>query len=106
MAFEPPPAAMVPQQAVPPTAQKGSGCFGRGCGCSLLGCAGVVVLAVLLVLGSGYWFLVVQASAAVAGPPPPVVYKQPGTVHHKKATPRQPLKARGQVARHAQGHAA
>ena len=106
MAVQPPPAAIVPQQAVPPNSQKSSGCFGRGCGCSLLGCAGVVVLATLLVLGSGYWFLVVQASAAVTAPATLVVYNQPVTVDHKGATPGQALNAGNEVATQAKGHAA
>src|SRR5438445_193857 len=101
-----PPAATVPQQAVPPNSQKSSGCFGRGCGCSLLGCAGVAVLATLLVLGSGYWFLVVQASAAVTAPATLVVYNQPVTVDHKGATPGQALNAGNEVATQAKGHAA
>src|SRR2546430_2231479 len=106
MAVQPPPAAIVPQQAVPPNSQKSSGCFGRGCGCSLLGCAGVAVLATLLVLGSGYWFLVVQASAAVTAPATLVVYNQPVTVDHKGATPGQALNAGNEVATQAKGHAA
>src|SRR6184192_1593943 len=106
MPIQPPTAAAVPQQAVPPTTPKSSGCFGRGCGCSLLGCAGVVVLATLLVLGSGYWFLVVQASAAVTAPATLVVYNQPVTVDHKAAAPGQALNAGNEVATKAKGHAA
>src|SRR6266550_5415282 len=106
MAVQPPPSAIAPQQAVPPTATKSSGCFGRGCGCSLLGCAGVVVLAVLLVLGSGYWFLVVQASAAVTARATLVVYNLPVTVDHKAAAPGQALNAGNEVATQAKGHAA
>ena len=106
MAIQPPPAAPVTQPAAPPPAQQSSGCFGRGCGCSLLGCAGVVVLAVLLVLGSGYWLLVVQASAAVTAPATLVVYNQPVTVDHKTATPGQALNAGDEVATQARGHAA
>src|SRR5436190_2320318 len=106
MAVQPPPAATVPQQAVPPSSQKSSGCFGRGCGCSLLGCAGAVVLAILLVLGSGYWFLVVQASAAVTAPATLVVYNQAVTVDHKAAAPGQALNAGSEVATQAKGHAA
>ena len=106
MAVQPPPSAIAPQQAGPPTATKSSGCFGRGCGCSLLGCAGVVVLAVLLVLGSGYWFLVVQASAAVTAPATLVVYNLPVTVDHKAAAPGQALNAGNEVATQAKGHAA
>src|SRR5437867_11108697 len=98
MAVQPPPAAIVPQQAVPPNYQKSSGCFGRGCGCSLLGWVVLVVLAALLVLGSGYWFLVVQASAAVTAPATLVVYNQPVTVDHKGATPGQALNAGNEVA--------
>ena len=103
---QPPPATPVIQQAVPPTAQKSGGCFGRGCGCSLLGCAGVFVLAVLLVLGSGYWFLVVQASAAVTAPANLVIYNQPVTVNGQGATPGQALNAGNEVATQATGHAA
>ena len=106
MAIQPPPAAAVPQQAVPPTTPKSSGCFGRGCGCSLLGCAGVVVLAILLALGGGYWFLVVQASAAVTAPATLVVYNQPVTVDHKAAAAGQALNAGNEVATQAKGHAA
>src|SRR2546423_11105592 len=106
MAVQPPPSAIAPQQAGPPTATKSSGCFGRGCGCSLLGCAGVVVLAVLLVLGSGYWFLVVQASAAVTAPAPLGVYNRPVTVDHRGAPPGQARNAGNEVATQAKGHAA
>src|SRR5438552_9353584 len=106
LAVQRPPAAIVPQQAVPPNSQKSSGYFGRGCGCSLLGCAGVVVLATLLVLGSGYWFLVVQASAAVTAPATLVVYNQPVTVDHKAAAAGQALNAGNEVATQAKGHAA
>src|SRR2546422_10741086 len=106
MAVQPRPSAVPPHKAVPPPATKSSGCFGRGCGCSLLGCAGVVVLAVLLVLGSGYWFLVVQASAAVTAPATLVVYNLPVTVDHKAAAPGQALNAGNEVATQAKGHAA
>src|SRR5438128_2943800 len=106
MAIQPPPAAAVSQQAVPPTTPKSSGCFGRGCGCSLLGCGGVVVLAILLALGGGYWFLVVQASAAVTAPATLVVYNQPVTVDHKAAAAGQALNAGNEVATQAKGHAA
>src|SRR5580765_5676142 len=106
MAIQQPPPAAPTGQVVPPAAQKGSGCFGRGCGFSCLGCAGVLVLVVLLVLGSGYWLFVAQASAAVTAPATLVVYNQPVTVDHKPGAPGQALNAGNEVATQAKGHAA
>ena len=103
MATQPPPAASDPLPTGPATAgKKSGGCFGRGCG----GCLLVVVLAVLLVAGSGYWFFVVQASAAVSAPATLVIYNQPVTVDYKAGTPGQPLNAGQEVATQDKGHAA
>jgi hypothetical protein len=106
MAIQPPPTPLTTQQSSVPPAPGRSGCFGRSCGCSCLGCAGVVVLAALLLLGSGYWFLVAQASAAVTAPATLVVFNQPVTVNHNPSTPGQPLNAGDEVATQSGGHAA
>src|SRR6266513_171211 len=107
MAAQPPPAASDPLPTGPATAgKKSGGCFGRGCAGGCGGCLLVVILAVLLVAGSGYWFLVVQASAAVTAPATLVVYNQPVTVDHKAAAPGQALNAGTEVATQAKGHAA
>src|SRR5438445_339167 len=105
MAIQSPPTAPVPQQAVPPTTPQQSGCFGRGCGCGLGGCLLVVILAVLLVAGSGHWFFVVQASAAVSAPATLVLFNQPVTVNSNPGTPGESLNANDTVATQESGHA-
>jgi FecR protein len=107
MAVQPPPGPLVAQQsAAPITPRKGGGCFGRGCGFSCLGCAGVLVLATALLLGSGYWFFVVQASAAVTAPATLVVFNQPVTVNGAASRPGQALNSGDDVATQKTGHAA
>lgn len=101
-----PPTPVVAQQPPAPAAPARSGCFGRGCGCSLIGCLGVFGLAALLVLGSGYWFFVVQASAAVTAPATLVVFNQPVTVNHNPGTPGEALNAGDEVETQTNGHAA
>ena len=98
MAVQPPPAPVVTQQSTTPATPKRSGCFGRGCGCSCLGCLGVFGLVVLLLLGSSYWFFVVQASAAVSAPATLIIFNQPVTVNHNPSTPGQALNAGDEVA--------
>jgi hypothetical protein len=105
MAVQPPPVVVTQQAAPPPTAQKSSGCFGRGCGFGCAGCLVVIVLAVLLTVGSGYYFFVAQASAAVNAPANLIVYSQPVTVDQKAATSGQALNAGNEVATQAAGHA-
>jgi len=108
MAAQPPPAptpAAAQPSTAPATPQKSGGCFGRGCGCSCLGCLGVFTLAALLVLGSGYWFFVVQASAAVTAPAALIVFNQPVTVNDNPGIPGESLNAGDQVATQAAGHA-
>src|SRR5690349_18021775 len=73
------PAAPVSTPAIPPPAQK-SGCAGCSMGC--LGCLGAFVLVVLLLLGSGYFFLVAQAGAGVASPAALLVVTTPVDVGH------------------------
>lgn len=106
MAAQPPPVVSTgpaaPTSAAP---RSGSGCFGRGCGCSLLGCLGVFVLAGLLVLGSGYWIFVVQAQAAVAAPATLVIYSQPVTVDSHPGIAGESLNAGDEVATQDGGHA-
>ncbi|HEX9363335.1 MAG TPA: FecR family protein [Candidatus Dormibacteraeota bacterium] len=106
MAAQPPPVVVTQQAAPPPAAQKSSGCFGRGCGFSCVGCLAVLVLAGLLVAGSGYWFFVVQASAAVSAPANLVVYSQQVTVDGKPADTGQALNAGNEVATQTAGRAA
>ena len=106
MAIQPPPAPVSVQPSAAPAAPKRSGCFGRGCGFSCLGCLGVFGLAALLILGSGYWFFVVQASAAVTAPATLVVFNQPVKVNHNPSTPGEALNAGDEVETQAAGHAA
>jgi hypothetical protein len=106
MAIQPPSAAPpAAQTSTTPAAPKRTGCFGRSCGCSCLGCIGAMVLASLLVLGSGYFFLVVQAQAAVTAPATLIVFNQPVTVNGGAGTPGEALKAGDVVATKAKGHA-
>ena len=58
-----------------------------------LGCGGVLILVVLLVVGGGYWLFVAQAHAAVTAPASLVVYNQPVDVDHKPGAPGQALTA-------------
>ncbi|TMD28311.1 MAG: FecR domain-containing protein, partial [Chloroflexi bacterium] len=102
----PPPVPVVTHQSTAPTGPKRGGCFGRGCGFSCLGCAGVLVLATLLLLGSGYWFFVVQASAAVTAPASLIVFNQPVTVNNNPGAAGQALNANDTVETKAKGHAA
>jgi FecR protein len=106
MAMQPPPLPATTATPAAPPAGGRSGCFGRGCGCSLLGCLGIFVLAGLLVLGGGYWFFVVQAQAAVTAPATLVVYTQPVTVDGRPGIAGQALKASDQVATQDAGHVA
>ena len=102
-----PASAAVSPASTPATAPRSAGgCFGRGCGCSLLGCLGVFVLAGALVLGSGYWFFVVQAQAAVTAPATLIVYNQPVTVDSHPGIAGEPLNAGDEVATQEGGHAA
>ena len=106
MAIEPPAAPTPTAPSTPATAAtppKGGGCFGRGCGCSCLGCVGVLALAGLLLLGSGYWFFVAQASAAVTAPATLIVFNQPVTVNSNPGIPGEALNAGDEVATQAAG---
>jgi hypothetical protein len=64
-----------------------------------------MVLVTLLVLGSGYWFLVVQAQAAVTAPATLIVFNQPVTVNGNASTPGEALNAGDVVATQPKGHA-
>src|SRR5690349_17939822 len=102
MAQQPP---VTTTSSAPATPQKSSGCFGRGCVTGCGGCLVVILLAGLLIAGSGYWFFVVQASAAVSAPATLIVYNQPVTVDNKTATAGEPLNAGNEVATKDKGHA-
>jgi hypothetical protein len=104
MAIQPPPAPTVPQQAVPPASPKKGGCFGRGCGCG--SCLLVVLVAGLLILGSGYYFFVVQAQAAVAAPAALAVINQPVDVDGNPGIPGEALNPGNTVHTGSGGHAA
>lgn len=106
MAIQPPPAPVVPQQAPPAAPAKKGGCFGRGCGCGCGGCLLVVVLAGLLVFGSGYYFLVLQAQAAVSAPAALAVINQPVTVDGNPGIPGEALNLGNTVQTGTGGHAA
>src|SRR6266480_2914374 len=107
MASQPPAVPVVTQQTAGPfTPARSRGCFGRGCGCSCLGCGGVLLLVTVLLLGSSYWFFVVQASAAVTAPATLIVFNQPVTVNNTPGNPGQALNANDEVATKAKGHAA
>jgi hypothetical protein len=102
MAIQPPPAPTIPQQAAPPTSPKKGGCFGCGCGSCLL----VVLVAGLLVLGSGYYFFVAQAQAAVAAPAALAVINQPVDVDGNPGIPGEALNPGNRVHTGTGGHAA
>ena len=105
MAIQPPPAPpLAPQQAAPPPVAKRSGCRGCGFGCG--GCLLVFVLALLLAVGGGWYFLVVQASAAVTAPATLVVFNQTVTVNGNPSIPGQALNANDEVKTQESGHAA
>src|SRR4029077_13115431 len=107
MAIEPPPAPPATQPgAPPPAARKSGGCFGRGCGYGCGGCLLVFVLALLLAVGGGWYFLVVQASAAVTAPATLVVLHQTVTVNGNPGIPGQALHANDDVKTQETGHAA
>jgi len=107
MAIEPPPAPPATQPAAPPpAARKSGGCFGRGCGYGCGGCLLVFVLALLLAVGGGWYFLVVQASAAVTAPATLVVFNQTVTVNGNPGVPGQALNANDDVKTQETGHAA
>lgn len=106
MAIQPPPAPTIPQQAPPPTVPKQRGCFGRGCGCGCGGCLVAVVLAGLLVLGSGYYFFVVQAQASVSAPAALTVINQPVDVDGNPGIAGQALNPGSTVHTGEGGHAA
>ena len=106
MAIQPPPAPAVPQQAPPGATTKKGGCFGRGCGCGCGGCLLVVVVAGLLVFGSGYYFLVVQAQAAVSAPAALAVINQPVSVDGNPGIPGEALNTGNTVHTGTGGHAA
>lgn len=95
---------MQQQQQGPPTAPRGSGCGGRGCGFSCAGCLAVVLLAGLLTVGGGWWFFVLQASAAVPAPATLIVINQPLTVNGNPGIPGQSLNAGDSVTAGAGGH--
>ena len=85
MAAQPPAAptpSPLPQAAagVPPPAKKSSGCLGCSMGCG--GCLLVIVLVLVLLVGSGYFFLVAQAQAGVASPASLLVFTTPVEVGH------------------------
>jgi len=104
MAIQQPPAAVVPTQNAPPSTPRRSGC-GRGCGFGCGGCLLAVVLVVLLAVGGSYWFFVVQASAAVDAPATLVVINPPVTVDGHAAIPGQALIAGNTAVTGAGGHA-
>ena len=106
MAIQPPPAPAVPQQAPPATTAKKGGCFGRGCGCGCGGCLLTVLLAGLLAVGGGYYFLVVQAQAAVSAPAALSVINQPVTVDGNPGIPGEALNPGTTVHTGTAGHAA
>jgi hypothetical protein len=108
MAIQPPPASPTPQQAppAPPTPAGGGGCFGRGCGFGCAGCLVAILLAVALVLGTGYYFFVVQAQAAVSAPATLVVINQPVQVDNRLSIPGEALNPGNVVQTGAAGHAA
>src|ERR1019366_471930 len=106
MAIQQPPPQAVLQQAAPPTSPKKGGCFGRGCGCGCGGCLLVVLLAVLLVGGSGYYLFVVQAQGALAAPAALVVINQPVDVDGNPGTAGEALNPNNTVHTGAGGHAA
>jgi hypothetical protein len=106
MAIQPPPAPTVPQQGVPPAAPQKGGCFGRGCGCGCGGCLLALLVAGLLVVGSGYYFFVVQAQAAVAAPASLVVINQPVDVDSNPGIAGEALNPNNEVHTGAGGHAA
>jgi len=106
MAIQPPPAPTVPQQGLPPAAPQKGGCFGRGCGCGCGGCLLALLVAGLLVVGSGYYFLVVQAQAAVAAPASLVVINQPVDVDGNPGIAGEALNPNNQVHTGTGGHAA
>ncbi|MFI5283459.1 MAG: FecR domain-containing protein [Candidatus Dormibacterales bacterium] len=64
-----------------------------------------MVVAVLLVVGGSYWFLVVQASAAIDAPATLIVINQPVTVNDNPAIPGQAVNAGNTVKTGASGHA-
>jgi hypothetical protein len=106
MAIQPPPAPAAAQQAVPPTTPNKGGCFGRGCGYGCGGCLLVVILAGLLVIGSGYYVFVVQAQAAVTAPAALLVINQPVTVDGNPGIPGQSVNPGNVVHTGTGGHAA
>ncbi|HEV2028986.1 MAG TPA: FecR family protein [Candidatus Dormibacteraeota bacterium] len=85
---------------------KQRGCFGRGCGCGCGGCLVGVVLAGLLVLGSGYYFFVVQAQASVSAPAALTVINQPVDVDGNPGIAGQALNPGSTVHTGEGGHAA
>jgi hypothetical protein len=106
MAIQPPPAPTIPQQAPPPIVPKQRGCFGRGCGCGCGGCLVAIVLAGLLVVGSGYYFFVVQAQASVSAPAALTVINQPVDVDGHPGIAGQALNPGNTVHTGEGGHAA
>ncbi|HVH62869.1 MAG TPA: FecR family protein [Candidatus Dormibacteraeota bacterium] len=105
MAVAPPPAPPTaqPAQPAPPTQQR-SGCRGCGFGCG--GCLLAFVIAMVLAVGGGWWFLVAQASAAVTAPATLIVINQPVDVDQHPGVPGQSLNADDTVATGAGGHGA
>jgi hypothetical protein len=106
MSIQPPPAPAAPQQAPPAATARKGGCFGRGCGCGCGGCLLVVVVASLLALGSGYYFLVVPAQAAVSAPAALAVINQPVSVDGNPGIPGESLNPGNTVHTGAGAHAA
>src|SRR6202171_632488 len=106
MAIQPPPAPAVLQHAPPGATTKKGGCFGRGCGCGCGGCLLVVLVAGLLVFGSGYYFLVVQAQVAVSAAAALAVISQPVSVDANPGIPGEALNTSNTVHTGTGGHAA
>src|SRR5260370_41231196 len=75
MAVQQPPAAPVAPDLTPTPPRKKSGCAGCGAGCC--GCLGVFVVAVVLLVGGGWYFFVIQAQAGVPAPADLIVYSAP-----------------------------
>ncbi|HEX4704259.1 MAG TPA: FecR family protein, partial [Pseudonocardiaceae bacterium] len=109
MAIQPPSAQPPPAPAgtTMPPARK-SGC--AGCSFSCLGCLGVVVLVIALLLGGGYFFLIAQAQAGVPAPASLLVASTPVEVGkndsgYQPATSGQSLDAGSSVRTGHTGHA-
>src|SRR5690349_18243692 len=76
----PPPGSQGAAVTPPPPPAKSRGCFGCSMGCA--GCLVVVLIVTLLLLGSGYFFFIAQAQAGVASPAALLVFTTPVEVGH------------------------